>query len=84
MFKTRGGGGRVKGCLNNVKKNCTIGEGRLPLLGSQWVFDWFLRCQFVIRERFLLGVSTQPRSPSILLPPCLNVSAVSVTPNGPR
>ena len=29
MFKTRGG---VKGCLNNVQKNCTIGIGRLPLL----------------------------------------------------
>ena len=32
MFKTRGGG--VKGRLNNVKKNCTIGIGRLPLSGT--------------------------------------------------
>ena len=30
MFKTREGGG-VKGRLNNVKKNCTIGAGWLPL-----------------------------------------------------
>ena len=29
MFKTIEGG--VKGRLNNVKKNCTIGIGRLPL-----------------------------------------------------
>ena len=31
MFKTRRG---VKGRLNNVKKNCTIGRGGLPLLFS--------------------------------------------------
>ena len=31
MFKKKGEGGGVKGFLNNVKKNCTIGMGRLPL-----------------------------------------------------
>ena len=30
MFKTRGAG--VKGRLNNVIKNCTFGEGWLPLI----------------------------------------------------
>ena len=36
MFKTEGGG--VKGVLNNVQKNCRVGDGGLPLVAQQMIF----------------------------------------------
>ena len=42
MFKTKGVG--VKGVLNNVKKNCTIGREGHPLTGRTAYISWPLAC----------------------------------------
>ena len=51
------GGGGGKGCLNNVKKNCTIGECRLPLanLSSPLLYDITKICKTMVLISEKLG-----------------------------